>query len=483
MNREQSRSYREQVFWVLVIEALIIAVLILVATMFWTHVCTDSLKSCVAANDHLRPVTFLALSAFRPFVFTPFFFMALIAGPAFGAAWGTVLTLVGGLLSALAIATIGRAAGRNLVAPWMNANLPATSRFLRQQDYKIAFFLWLVPLIPFDITAFFCGVFGCRWRHLIWTMMLGTLPEALVFARMGSPEATFTGSAIDTLALVAVAVIMPLLLGEYLSRRNGRSMWQQSILAYKELLAEVRNNNKVPRRTNFHPDRTPILLLYGFFSSRRALGILEKHLQDKGFDVISFNLGGLMGTFFTRSILDSSLFIDGKLKRQMERHGFKKVHIVAHSKGGLVALWWLLKMGGHQYCDKVVTLGTPFKGSNLTWLALVTPLGLWWQDMWEMRPGSTFLKNLHLSTLPDNVDVYCFHSDKDRVARGATGLFQPIPPSRRIHPVAMNDISHFEFLSRRQVTDRIASLLGVQVGVVEVKAAETTGENALLRQR
>ena len=482
MEREQSRNYREQIFWVLVIEALIVAALILIATLFWTRICTDSLKSCVAAHDSLRPVTFLILSALRPFVFTPFFFMAMVAGPTFGTFYGTVLTLAGGLLSALIIAAIGRAAGKRLVTPWMNANLPATSRFLHQQDYKIAFFLWLMPLVPFDVTAFFCGVFGCRWRHLVWTMLLGTLPEALVFARMGSPDATFTGSAIDTLALVAVAVIMPLLLGEYLSRRNGRSMWQQAILVYSELLAEVRSNNKVRRRARLDPDRTPILLLYGFFSSRRALGILEKQLQRRGFDVISFNLGGLLGTFFTRSILDSSLFIDGKLKRLMERHGFKKVHIVAHSKGGLVALWWLLKMGGSQYCDKVVTLGTPFKGSNLTWLALVTPLGLWWQDMWEMRPGSTFLKQLHVSQVPDNVDIYCFHSEKDRVATGITGLFQPAPPSARVHPVVMNDVSHFEFLSRRQVTDRIASLLGSPVEVVDAKAAETTEENALLRQ-
>lgn len=479
MDREQPYSYREQFLWVLLIEAFIIAGLTMIGTGFWTYFCTDSLKSCVAENEALRPVTFLALSALRPFVFTPFFFMAMIAGPAFGTAYGTALTLAGGLLSALIIAAIGRAAGRRLVTPWMNANLPTTARFLRQQDYKIAFFLWLVPFVPFDLTAFLCGVFGCRWRHLVWTMLLGTFPEALVFARMGSPDATFTGSAIDTVGLIAVAVIVPLLVGEYLSRRNGRSMWQQAILVYRELLEEVRSNNKVTRRARLRPDRTPILLLYGFFSSRRALGILEKHLQNKGFDVISFNLGGLLGTFFTSSILDTALFIDVKLKRQMERHGFKRVHIVAHSKGGLVALWWLLKMGGHQYCDKVVTLGTPFQGSRLTWLALVTPLGLLWRDMWQMRPGSTFLRQLQLSKVPDNVDIYCFHSEKDRVSTGVCGLFQPSPPSPRVHPVRMDDISHFEFLSRRQVTDRIAAMLGTPT---EVEPAGTTEENVLLRQ-
>lgn len=485
---QQPYSYREQIFWVVVIETMIVIALSLVALAFWTTVCTDSLKSCVAEGETLGPLTFFALAALRPFVFTPYFFSALIAGPAFGTIAGTLFTITGGLISALLLATIGRVVGKRLVTPWMQANLPQTSTFLRSQDYKIMFFLRLVPLVPFDITSFFSGVLGFRWHHIVWTTIAGSLPETIVFVRMGSPTATLTESAFDTLLLIAVAVILPLMVAEYLSRRNGRSMWQQSILVYREILEEVRRSNRIRRRVQLGPDRTPVLLLYGFFSSRRALGILERHLSSQGYDVISFNLGGLLETFFTSSILDSSMFIDAKLKRLMDRHGFKKVHIVAHSKGGLVALWWLLKMGGDRYCDKVVTLGTPFKGSRLVWLALVTPLGFIWRDMWQMRPGSTFLKQLHLSRVPETVDIYCFHSQKDRVSTGTIGLFEPTPSSSRVHSVRMDETTHFEFLSGRHVTERIAALLdpggthGRASPAGEVETAGSTGKNALLRQ-
>lgn len=482
MQNEQPYSYREQILWVLLIEALIVAGLMFVSTFFWTSICGDSLKSCVSYDTALGPITFLLLSALRPFVFTPFFFMGMIAGPAFGTLHGAAYTLIGGLASTVIIASIGRILGKQLVTPWMTANLPQTSEFIRQQDYKIAFFLRLVPLVPFDLASLFFGALGFRWRHIFWTTLVGSLPEALLFARMSSPTATITESAFDTLALIAVAIILPLVAAEFLSRRNGRSMWQQARLVYVELVNEVRTNNRIKRRANLSPDRTPILLLYGFFSSRRSLGILERQLTSKGYDVISFNLGGLLGTFFTSSILDSATFIDGKIKRQMDRHGIKNIHIVAHSKGGLVALWWLLKMGGNQFCKKVVTLGTPFKGSRLTYLALITPLGLIWRDMWQMRPGSTFLKQLDRARIPEGLDIYCFHSALDRVATGKDGLYQPEPKSPQVHPVQLDGVSHFEFLSSRGVVDRIAAILGTPGHEKPKENTESIEANVLLRQ-
>ena len=160
MQNEQPYSYREQILWVLLIEALIVAGLMFVSTFFWTSICGDSLKSCVSYDTALGPITFLLLSALRPFVFTPFFFMGMIAGPAFGTLHGAAYTLIGGLASTVIIASIGRILGKQLVTPWMTANLPQTSEFLRQQDYKIAFFLRLVPLVPFDLASLFLDHVG-----------------------------------------------------------------------------------------------------------------------------------------------------------------------------------------------------------------------------------------------------------------------------------------------------------------------------------
>jgi pimeloyl-ACP methyl ester carboxylesterase len=43
--------------------------------------------------------------------------------------------------------------------------------------------------------------------------------------------------------------------------------------------------------------------------------------------------------------------------------GRAEVIVVAHSMGGLVARWWLDRLGGAERCRGLVTLGTPYRGS------------------------------------------------------------------------------------------------------------------------
>jgi uncharacterized membrane protein YdjX (TVP38/TMEM64 family)/pimeloyl-ACP methyl ester carboxylesterase len=452
-------SYAKQVKAVLVIELTIISFAFLIAFAFWWNVCDNTLESCLASGPVMKPVTFLLLSAIRPFVFTPLLFVAVIGGKAFGPIGGTIMTSLGSTLSCLAVFGLTKLLGKRLAKPWLRSNLPATFKFIRSQDYKLVFLARLIPIVPFDLLSFAFGALDFRMRSVVIASFVGSLPEAYLFAKLVDPTETLLSSTLRSLLTFGACVIVPLIVFEFLSRKKGTGMWQLMKAMYREINYEVQVNNDIVKRQTFDPDKTPVLLLYGFFSSRRAVTVLERMLTSRGHQVLSFNLGGLMGTFFTRDILETANFIDYKIKRQIERHGFKKIHIVAHSKGGMVALWWALKLGGAKYCDKIVTMGTPFKGSRLTYLALVTPLGLLWRDMGQMRPGSMFLKSLRAAEVPDNLEIYCLHSEKDRVARGTAGVFQPKKKSPRIRSVPMNHISHFEFLYRRDVGDMISTLL------------------------
>lgn len=53
-----------------------------------------------------------------------------------------------------------------------------------------------------------------------------------------------------------------------------------------------------------------------------------------------------------------------------ERDQHRRVVVVAHSMGGLVARWWLGPLGGWRCCRALVTLGTPHRGAPkaLDWL-------------------------------------------------------------------------------------------------------------------
>lgn len=447
---------------VLGIQVSIVTVMFLIGFTFWESLCEGTWQSCISLHGSWAPLTFLLLSILRPILFTPIMVMAAIGGSTFGPLLGTLLTALGAALSCMILYFPGKFLGARLVRPWLSANLPATWQLIRTQDYKVAFITRWIPLFPFDFTSLAFGVANFHAMRAFVATFFGVLPEAYVFARLAStPDTELLSATILNLMLFGVMTTMPLLVYEFIFRKKGSSLWQQLKRTYFELVYEVRANNDIVKRRQYNKEKIPVILLYGFFSSRRSLTIMERLLSQRGFQVMSFNLGGFFGVFFTRGIKETAEFIDQKIRRQIERHGFKKVYVVAHSKGGLVALWWALRLGGASYCDKIVTMGTPFKGSFLTYLGLATPLGFIWKDLWQMRPGSAFLRELHETPVPKELSVYCCYSRKDKVAPGEHGVFRPVNHRGQVVPVPMHHISHFEFLYRRDVGDALAHVLNL----------------------
>ncbi len=441
----------------LTIEILILAGLLSIGLIFWHVVCDETMKTCFAKDDVSSIFGFLLLSSLRPFVFSPLGQAAYIAGDSFGLWLGTLLTAFGAALSALVLYFPGHVIGKKIVRPWLSSNLPSTWQLIRTQDYKLIFVSRWIPIFPFDVFSLLFGVADFHAKRVFIFTFLGCLPEVYFFASIGEgTNSSIVYKGLTTISVAAALMTLPLIIYEFVMRKKGASLWTAAKRVYYELLYEARVNNDIVRTAHYSGDKTPVILLYGFFSSRKTLAVMEKLLTRQGYEVMSFNLGGSLGVFFTRGIPETAEFIDRKIQRQIKRYGFKKVHIVAHSKGGLVALYWLLKLGGAKYCDKVITMGTPFKGTWLTYLAIFTPLGFFWKDVWQMRPGCTFLKNLHKSPAPPNLKIYCLYSKEDKVAVDKAGVFQY---EGEVTGIPMHHLSHFQFLARRDVAATVTKIL------------------------
>lgn len=453
-------SYRKQIQTVLLIEIALIFGFGLIAFLFWSNVCQGTRWGECLGNTDGAPFWFVVYSIMRPVIATPVFILALIAGDAYGPILGTIMAAFGVTLSCLLLYLPAKYIGKIYIKPFLSANLPAMWRLMRTQDYKIVFITRWIVVFPFDLFSIVFGVADFRFKAVLFATFFGVLPECYIFARMaGNINEGLLQQAFTSLMIIGAAALVPTLTYEVLARKGGSSLWNRVKGVYRELIFEIRANNEIVRRQEYSAGKIPVILLYGFFSSRRSLTVMERILQARGFQVMSFNLGGLFGVFFTKGIKETARFIEAKIERQIQRHGFKKVHIVAHSKGGLVALWWLLKLDGWKYCDRIVTMGTPFKGSMFTYFALVTPLGFIWRDVWQMRPGSEFLQDLHSLKIPSSTKIYCLYSDRDGIANGRDGMFEPQNTDAEVVGIPMNHIGHFEFLYRRDVGDVLTRLL------------------------
>lgn len=170
------------------------------------------------------------------------------------------------------------------------------------------------------------------------------------------------------------------------------------------------------------PERPPVLLVHGFMGTRGALFLLESRLRADGFHVFSINLGTLNIQDIRKSAFQIHLAIekimaatDGKVR---------KIDIVAHSMGGLIALYYLKYMGGDEHVRKLVSLGTPYNG---TWTSLlgVVLLGSLSPSTWQMLPGSYFLRMLGAVPPPPRVECTSVIARYDGMCPPATARISP----------------------------------------------------------
>ena len=128
---------------------------------------------------------------------------------------------------------------------------------------------------------------------------------------------------------------------------------------------------------------TPIVLLHGIVDNRSVFTLLRRGLRRRGFGrVVTVNYSSLGG--------DIRLLADrlGELvERVCEETGYERVHVVGHSMGGLVARYYVQRLGGDARVHTLVTLGSPHAGT-LPAYALPHPL------VRQLRPGSEVVREL-----------------------------------------------------------------------------------------
>ena len=211
-----------------------------------------------------------------------------------------------------------------------------------------------------------------------------------------------------------------------------------------------------------HP--RPVLLLHGFFSTRRTLDILERRLRRDGYGVFTLNLGGLRKAYNTRGIDDLADFVRAKVERIYARHpGLGPLTIIGHSKGGLVATYYVKKLGGWRRTRAVVMMGTPFHGTPVAWLGL--PVALLAPSLTQLLPGSRFLRRLHEGRWPPQVRLVSIWSRSDRLTLHPSAVLETRgqPQWRNVEV----DCLHFEFLTRQ----RVYSALRRELRALEAPAA------------
>jgi triacylglycerol lipase len=208
-----------------------------------------------------------------------------------------------------------------------------------------------------------------------------------------------------------------------------------------------------PRMTANLADRTggsaePIVLVPGLADNVAVFTRLRLTLEDCGVGpVVAFTYSPLIGD--VRSVAD-------ELAVQVEQlcaiTGASRVRLVGHSLGGLIARYYVQRLGGHARVDLVVTVATPHRGTMAAWLLSPLPL------LRQLRPDSELYAELAEPAPECRTPFVTFSSGGDAVILPARNgqLDHSDLPTRNI---VLPGMGHFTLADHRLVIDEICQLL------------------------
>jgi triacylglycerol lipase len=128
---------------------------------------------------------------------------------------------------------------------------------------------------------------------------------------------------------------------------------------------------------------TPILLVHGMVDNRAIFTVLKRGLRRRGFGrVMTINYSPV-----TNDIRQAARDLAAEVEAVVAQTGYERIHVVGHSLGGLIARYYVQRLGGDERVDTLVTLGSPHAG---TMTAHLVPVRLCRQ----LRPGSDLFTEL-----------------------------------------------------------------------------------------
>jgi hypothetical protein len=149
---------------------------------------------------------------------------------------------------------------------------------------------------------------------------------------------------------------------------------------------------------------TPILLVHGMVDNRSIFTLLRLGLRRRGFGrVTSMNYSP-----FTADVRIAAAQLAEEVEALVAETGYERIHVVGHSMGGLIARYYVTRLGGDERVHTLVTLGTPHQGTY-------TAYGWHTQLTRQLRPGSGLMRELDRPVPQCRTRFLVYWSDLDQM--------------------------------------------------------------------
>ncbi|MEV5963252.1 alpha/beta fold hydrolase [Kribbella sp. NPDC051952] len=199
--------------------------------------------------------------------------------------------------------------------------------------------------------------------------------------------------------------------------------------------------------SNVRAAGTPILLAHGIIDNHTVFTLMRRQLLRRGFSSIhTFSYSPL-----TLDVRRTAERMGREIEAICEASGSDQIHVIGHSLGGLIARYYIQRLGGHERVHTCVTLGTPHQG---TAAARLLP----WPLVKQVRPESDLMNELSEPAPGCRTRFVAFYSDVDQ-------LIVPQRRARIQHPdlaasnVRVRGVGHLSLPFHGEVVHQITGVL------------------------
>jgi len=193
-------------------------------------------------------------------------------------------------------------------------------------------------------------------------------------------------------------------------------------------------------RTERRKDIRTLVFVHGLWANRAGFFPLQGYLRMRGHRrQLSFNHASAGPSVEALAL---------ELKRQIDRRiKGGRIDLVGHSLGGLVARYYVQRLGGARRVDRLVTLGAPHAGTHAS---IYVPTRL----VRELHPESELIRGLSQDPPPRGVRCLSIAAGRDLMVLPAEAAFAPFG-ERSTH----DDLGHLELLLSPRVFREVHDFL------------------------
>jgi hypothetical protein len=190
------------------------------------------------------------------------------------------------------------------------------------------------------------------------------------------------------------------------------------------------------------PKRSPVLFIHGILHNPSAFVWLLQRLASAGWrDFAEMNLYTMFHSI-PKMAEQTASNVDALLKR----YHVKKVDIIAHSMGGIVARYYIQHLAGDRKVKNLITLGTPHQGTALSQMVRLNHIR-------ELLPNSLTLNGLNQCPLPQRTQCLSISGSLDVMVKPANAFWPGV------RNVELRGVGHAGLLFSRRVVNLVVGRL------------------------